>query len=189
MLSLIQFLPILLLVAASLFNRPGEPAFSYVRDGAFRHQVRLWGSPAWAGARHGAPAAPLLRRLQACPCHGRLPLPPVQLETQRLAVPYFVKSAEQHERQYAPGSRARAQLELEVESAFYEHVQSRWAAGRGGGGRSARARARALVPQQRGAPSPASLLLALRAPLPVQLWQWRRPGTGARCSAQLAACP
>jgi hypothetical protein len=56
------------------------------------------------------------------------------METPRLNVPYFVKSTEQHDRQYAPGTRARSQLELEIEGTFYEHVQGRW----GGRGRRER---------------------------------------------------
>jgi hypothetical protein len=49
MLSLIQFLPILLLVAASLFSRQGEPAFSYTRDASYRHQVGRAGRLPGAG--------------------------------------------------------------------------------------------------------------------------------------------
>ncbi len=44
-------------MAASLFNRPGEPAFSYTRDGKYTHQVSVTGGMAGAADDAALPAA------------------------------------------------------------------------------------------------------------------------------------
>ncbi|KAG2437013.1 hypothetical protein HYH02_011444 [Chlamydomonas schloesseri] len=49
----------------------------------------------------------------------------VELLTQRLSIPFYVKSVPELERAYPAGSSARYRLERQVESAYYERLEAR----------------------------------------------------------------